>query len=149
MLSDHLSRAHLYRLVHPRITRALDYLQQTDVATLTDGTYAIEGDEIFAIVQRYVTKPLAQGRWEQHRRYIDLQLVVEGTERIGYAPASRLQAEPYDAARDLQWLDGHGDFLTLAAGEFVVLWPDDAHMPGIAVAAPAAVTKVVVKIASA
>jgi YhcH/YjgK/YiaL family protein len=133
--------------LHPRITRALDYVQQTNFTVLIDGKYAIDGEQIFALVQRYVTKPLAEGRWERHLRYIDLQVVVEGAERIGYAPAGRLQAAPYDAERDLQWLDGRGDFLTLSAGGFVVLWPDDAHMPGVAVDAPAPVTKVVVKIA--
>ena len=44
----------------------------------------MEGDRIFALVQRYTTKPRTEGRWEAHRRHIDLQLVVRGAERIGY-----------------------------------------------------------------
>jgi len=47
----------------------------------------------------------------------------------------------------MQWLDGAGDYLTVGAGQFVILWPGDAHMPGIAAGVPGPVRKVVVKIA--
>ena len=95
---------------------------------------------------QYDTLERAQGAWEAHRRYIDLQYVVAGRERIGYAQASRMTPGAYDRERDLLPLAGDGDFLTLGAGDFMLLFPDDAHMPRIAVAAPAPVRKVVVKI---
>ena len=148
MVTDLLANAAIYRPLGARIARAFDYLATTDCTRLADGRYPISDDEIFALVQRYTTKPLAAGRWEAHRRYIDLQVVLAGTERIGYAPIGTLRAEPYDADRDLLWLAGDGSFVTIPAGGFAILWPDDAHMPQIAVDAPAAVTKVVIKIAA-
>jgi biofilm protein TabA len=147
MVTDHLDRADRYRPLGPRIARALDYVRTTDVRALADGTYAIEGDRVFALVQRYVSKPRSKGRWEAHRQYIDLQCVIDGVERIGHAPLDGLTAEPYDAERDLLWLSGDGDYITVRSGHFVLLWPEDAHMPGIAAGRPEAVLKVVVKIA--
>jgi biofilm protein TabA len=94
-----------------------------------------------------VTKEQADARWEAHRRYIDLQYLVRGTERIGYALVERMRAEPYDEQKDVMWLSGNGDFATLTPGLLMMLWPQDAHMPGIAVGSPAPVKKVVVKIA--
>lgn len=147
MITDRLANADLYRATNPAVARALTWVQQTDVAALPDGRYAIEDDRMFALVQRYVTKPLADGRWEAHRRYIDLQVVVAGQERIGYAHIDRLHTDPYDPERDLTWLSGAGDMVTAPAGSFILLWPEDAHMPGIAVDQPEPVTKVVIKIA--
>ena len=103
----------------------------------------------YALVSDYTPKPLAEGRWEAHRRYLDLQYVVSGVERMGVAPASRMRECSYEADRDLAWLEGPGDFLTLGAGQFMILWPGDAHMPGIDAGVPGPVRKVVVKIAVA
>lgn len=148
MVTDRLINAALYRSPSPRIAAALDYVQVTDFTKLADGRYDIDGDRIFALVQRYASKPLNEGRWEAHRKYIDLQLVVSGAEQIGYVSIDQLEAAPYDAERDLTWLSGTaGQWIMVPAGHFMLLWPGDAHMPSIAAGTPQNVLKVVVKIA--
>jgi biofilm protein TabA len=149
MVIDRLTNSRRYEGLGQGLARALRFASETPLGTLPDGRHAIEGDAIFALVQRYATKPLAEGRWEAHRRYIDLQILVEGRERVGRGPLDRFVAEPYDAARDLLWLEGAGDLFTLEAGAFAIFWPDDVHMPGLVVDAPERVTKVVIKIAAA
>jgi YhcH/YjgK/YiaL family protein len=147
MITDQIDNARLYAALGPRIAQALDYLQQTDLGVLEPGRYEVEGASLYVLVQEYSTKPMAQGRWETHRRYIDVQSVVRGIERIGYAPAVRLVPEPYDQTRDLQWWIGDGEFLTLTPGTFMMLWPGEAHMPGMAAGDPSPVKKTVIKIA--
>jgi YhcH/YjgK/YiaL family protein len=149
MIADTLRNAHLYRDLSPRIAMALTFLRSTDLAGTGVGTIEIEGPRVYAIFQEYETLPLPQGAWEAHRQYIDLQCVVAGTERIGYANAGRLTPGAYDPTRDFQPLSGEGDYLTLGPGDFMILFPEDAHMPRIAAGAPATVRKVVVKIAVA
>ena len=147
MVTDRLVNAPHYRPLSPRIATALDYVASHDFAKMADGRHDIEGDHMFALVQRYSSKPLSEGRWEAHKKYIDLQLVVSGTEQIGYVSIDQLTAEPYDAERDLTWLSGTaGEWITLPAGHFMLLWPGDAHMPQIAAGASSEVLKVVVKI---
>ena len=147
MVTDRLAHAALYRPLSSRISAAFDYLTSHDFTKMEDGRHDIEGDHMFALVQRYTSKSLGEGRWEAHRKYIDLQLVVAGTERIGYVAIEQLTAEPYDAARDLMFLSGTaGQWITLPAGHFMLLWPGDAHMPGIQADGAADVLKVVVKI---
>jgi len=147
MVKDLLSLSHRYRSLGPRFVKAFDYAKVTDFAAMPDGTYPVEGDEVRALVQRYTTKPASEGRWEAHRAHIDLQMVVTGEESVGVAPIGRLVAEPYNAERDLLWLTGEGDRVTLRPGEFVLLWPEDGHMPSMAIDAPVPVLKVVFKIA--
>ena len=111
------------------------------------GRHELDGDKVFALVQQYQTKPLAEGKWEAHRKYIDVQYVAAGVEKIGWAPVSRLKVtELYDETKDVAFYTGKGDFVTVPAGWFVILFPEDAHMPSIAVDAPSPVTKVVVKV---
>ena len=73
--------------------------------------------------------------------------MVSGVELIGWAPVASLRADPYDAGRDIAFLDGQGSFVRMPAGQAMLLWPEDAHMPGVAAGEPAPVRKVVVKIA--
>jgi biofilm protein TabA len=99
-----------------------------------------------AKVQDYRTKPREQGFWEAHRAYIDVQYVASGCESIGYAHISRLRAGRYDAEADLLKLEGEGEYVTARPGTFVILFPQDAHMPAIAVGTPGPVRKIVVKV---
>jgi YhcH/YjgK/YiaL family protein len=147
MILDHLTNAHIYASLGPRIGRALDYLGQADLGALEPGRHEIDGARLYALVSEYSTKDRAAARWEAHRRYIDLQYLVRGTEQIGYAPVIRLHPGAYDEERDVVWLSGSGQFIALEPGDFMILWPHDAHMPGLATKDPELVKKVVVKIA--
>jgi YhcH/YjgK/YiaL family protein len=74
--------------------------------------------------------------------------MVRGNERIGWTDIDRLHVtEAYSEERDVEWLEGNGDLFLLSEGAFVILFPQDAHMPQIAVDGPAEVRKVVVKVA--
>ena len=101
---------------------------------------------MYALVQEYNTKLKEQGAWEAHRRYIDLQYVIQGVEGIGYANIHELKQGEYDVKKDFLPLHGDGDLVTLHSGSFVLLMPEDAHMPGMAIGASTLVKKIVIKI---
>jgi YhcH/YjgK/YiaL family protein len=147
MVTDLLTNAHLYASLGPRIARGLRFLAETDLKGLAAGRHDIDGEAVFALVSDYPPKPLSLGKWEAHRRYLDLQYVASGIERFGVTPTDRLLAGDYIPEKDITWLSGSGDFITLAAGQFIIVWPGDAHMPGLDAGIPGQVRKVVVKIA--
>jgi YhcH/YjgK/YiaL family protein len=147
MIIDHLSNCPLYYPLHPKFESAFDYLRQSGLSGLPVGKVPLEADDLYALVQEYATKPLEAGTWEAHRRYIDLQYIVTGAERIGYASIRHLDQGTYDPARDFLPLQGVGDLVTVPEGFFMLLMPEDAHMPGLAIHAPAPVKKIVLKIA--
>jgi len=149
MVTDVLGNAGLYAGLGPGIAAALDWLGRTDVAAQPDGRRAIAGDAVYAIIQRYATKRrAADGLWEAHRRYADVQYVAAGVETIGYAHVGALApARAYSPEDDCALFSGEGDFLAVRAGMFAVFFPEDAHMPGLACGEPAEVLKVVVKVA--
>lgn len=116
-----------------------------DPGTLALGRRDIAGEQIFALVQEYTSKRWDEGFWEAHRKYLDVQYVVAGVERMGYAPVQALRTVEENHEKDFLKLEG-GSFFLLPAGSFAILMPQDAHMPGMAVEQPQPVKKVVVKV---
>ena len=98
----------------------------------------------------YLTEPAEQRKWESHRRYLDIQYLVSGLECIPVAPVGALPvATPYDDEQDVSfYADGSAPTpsLVLEAGMFAIFFPQDAHRPNIAVTAPVATRKIVVKV---
>jgi len=148
MIIDNLKNAALYKGLAGRIATALEYLAKTDFTKLEPGRYDLDGNNIYALVQHYTTKPREKGLWEAHRRYIDVQYVATGSEIMGYAPIGTLAVtKAYAEKDDCELFAGTGDFVTACAGTFVVFFPEDGHMPCLANGAPEPVQKVVVKLA--
>lgn len=105
----------------------------------------------FALEQAYRSKARAEGFFESHHRYIDVQVIVEGEEWMEVIDrAHAAAAEPYVDARDLvKYADCSGaSRLRLRAGDVAIYYPNDVHMPGLAVdeGAGGLVRKTVVKV---
>ncbi len=147
MVADNIKNAGLYSGMGERVGKALKFLQETDFSGMKPGKYEIDGSDIYALVQMYETKPAVLGKWEAHRKYTDIQYVVEGMEQMGYAYAGNLEVtKEYDPEGDYLLLQGNGSMLVCSSGTFAIFGPEDAHMPCIAVNEPAPVKKVVVKV---
>ena len=134
----------------PGLEKALAFLGRPGAAALADGRYEIDGERVFALVQRYETAPAAAPRFEAHRRYIDLQFIAAGAEAIGWAPLACLAVtEAYAADKDICFGAvgaGESAVVRLGAGQLALIYPEDAHAPKLAAGAPCRVTKIVVKI---
>jgi YhcH/YjgK/YiaL family protein len=133
------------------LQKALTFLRLHNILGLADGKVEIDGDRVFALVQRYETMINDAPKFEYHRKYIDVQFIVSGEEVIGWAPVALMTiTEAYDAAKDIcfgamaigKWTPIH-----LQAGQLAVLWPEDGHAPKLASGAPSPVMKIVVKVA--
>lgn len=149
MIFDTLSQAGRYTALSPGFAPAFAFLRQVREET-PSGRYDLDGDKVFALVQRYLTKPYAECQYESHRKYIDIQYVVSGRERIYWAPLPRLTdiTMPFDEAKDaaLYRIISDGLPLEVHPGQFAILYPHDGHAPACAWGKPTEVVKVVVKV---
>jgi YhcH/YjgK/YiaL family protein len=147
MVTDDLKNAPLYYNLGERIATALKYLEETDFSNLEPGKYELDENRLYALVQEYNSDSNDEGVWEAHRRYVDVQYVAEGSEYIGYVNVKRLtRTSEYDSKDDYTLFKGEGDFITMNKGAFMILAPEDAHMPCRAINDPLPVKKVVVKV---
>ncbi len=149
MIFDNLKNASLYFSLGEKVEKALRYLQTTDFSTVEPGTYDLDGTDVYAIVSEYNTKPLSSGRWEAHKKYIDVQFVYDGKERIGFTDTKKVMVlEEYNDRKDVAIYKGEGHFINVEENHFCIFFPTDIHMPGIAINIPKAVKKVVVKVST-
>jgi len=149
MILDSLSQWHRYAPLHRRFAEAFAWLEQVR-PEIAIGRHEIAGDSIYALVQRYQTRPVEGMQLEAHRRYIDVQYLVSGAEVIRWAPLRDLDhvTRPYDAVKDagLYALPPVTVPVSLRAGQFTILFADDAHAPCCCLDTPSEVVKVVVKV---
>src|SRR5262245_49167940 len=101
MILDTLENWHLYRSLGRRFELGFSALRD-GIGQKPDGKYELDGQNVFAIVQRYQTRPKEKCAWEAHRKYADVQFVLSGAERMGWAPISGLTVrDPYNAEKDV------------------------------------------------
>ncbi len=137
----------LFNEIGQNLQKGLDWLRKTDLENLADGKYLIDSERIFANVQSYETKITAP--FEAHKKYIDIQYMIKGEEKIGVVDYDVCTTvEQYNSQKDIEFLDcsENVNYCTLKEGEFLILYPDDAHQPSLAIDNPAFVKKAVVKV---
>lgn len=150
MIYDTVENIELYKGLGERIYKGLTLLRDTDFSTLEAGKYPIDSDNLFMMVQTYTTKPLETAYCEAHKKYIDIQCMLDGNEWIGVAPLEDMtheQEKNSSPEGDIWFYDGEFMPIHMKAGRFILLYPHDAHAPSIADGEPTAVRKVIVKIA--
>ncbi|MDA7524442.1 YhcH/YjgK/YiaL family protein [Verrucomicrobia bacterium] len=108
----------------------------------------LDGESLFLMQQKYTTIAPEQGKFESHRRYVDIQCLLSGRERIDVADAKKLSPKE-------GW---KGDFrfyhppqngfssISLCPLDYCVLFPGEAHRPMISVERPESVKKIVFKV---
>lgn len=134
----------------PALKKAIDFLRRLDIDGLTEGKVEIDGEDVFAIVQRYETVMMDVPKFECHKKYIDIQYIVSGQEIIGWAPYGQMTTtEAYDSNKDICFgtvPKGRITPVFVQAGQLAVLFPGDGHAPKLAAAAPSRILKIVVKV---
>jgi biofilm protein TabA len=147
MILARLAETDRYLALHPQFARAFDFLRNTDLKALAPGKHNVQCEQIFAIVEVCAGRTREEAKLECHRRYIDIQLVLEGVDEMGWKPVAEC-VDPetdYDAERDIRFFnDTPSSWIATPPGSFCLFFPDDAHAPLVS---RGYIRKVVVKIA--
>lgn len=146
MIIDSLKNHRTYAGLHPRFAKAFEYLLNADFASLPDGRNEIDGEEIFLMMNRGELKKPQDALLEVHDKYIDIQLVIDGTETFGWTERSELAAPrgEFDAGKDVLFFDdAPATFYTVHSGQMSIFFPEDGHAPMIG---EGPITKCIVKV---
>ena len=146
MIFDSLSNYENYKQLGT-VAKMIEFCNNTDFSKMEKGRHEVDGDNCYFMVQEYQTK-VGGGLSESHDKYIDIQVIVEGTEVIGVTQRD-LAGTPTEKNPDSDYClyDCDTQRFTLKAGDFAVFFPNDVHMPGVSTTdEPTPVKKVVVKV---
>lgn len=96
-----------------------------------DGKVFLDGGAFYSVSSVNLS-PKEKRRFEAHRRFIDIQFVLDGCEYMEYADIEDVRvSSPYNEERDVGFFEGEGDMLTVRNGDFAIFFPQDAHKPCI------------------
>lgn len=146
MIIDSIRNRAKYYCLGEEYKAALDFCASVLEDGFKEGDYPIMDGKVVLKNRVLKTKPIEECKWECHRKFVDIHFVASGAEKIGYADVRNMKVIDENEAKDMVYLAGEGDPVTLPAGYFMITFTDDAHLPSIAVGEPAYYEKVVAKI---
>lgn len=146
MIIDTLENCRYYTGIGERFVAAFDFLAE-NAATLAVGRHVIIPGEVYVNVREYDIAEGEEIRLEAHRRYADIQCVLEGVEIIGYRQVEGAEpATEYDEQADLIFYRDGWEPICMPTGKFAVLFPGDGHAVKISPPGGAHVKKAIVKV---
>lgn len=132
MILSSLSQSSRYAALHPLFQRAFDYIRDTDLYNMAPGRYHIVGDDLIAIVEQVSGRTREAAKLEAHRRYIDIQLVLEGDEQMGWKPLADCfnPVSGHSDEKDIRFFhDAPASWVAVPPDHFCIFFPEDAHAP--------------------
>jgi biofilm protein TabA len=148
MIADTLKNLNSYKGLSNNFKTAIAFILRQDLDRLTPKRFEIDGDKVYGfVVERSLEKKPKY--WEAHRMYADIQLLLDGNERIGWRPLAgkEIPAFVYDDQKDIEFFeDLKGVDFDLSEGDFMIFLPQDMHLPDCPVFAGSHSRKLVVKV---
>lgn len=120
--------------INAKLITAINLALKQSPLLLKEGSYPIEGDNIFMNVMSFATQPAENKKFELHRNYIDVQILLQGQERIDFSTLNQAVAPTeYDERDDYQLCEEVTNLqsVELTAGMFAIFMPNEPHKPGI------------------
>ena len=136
MIVDSLKNIDRYRGLSRGLDVLIDWLGSNDPAQLELGKNEIMGDKVYANVMEAKTKKPEDGRYEWHRRYIDVQMDLVNNEHIRVTPGEVVVQTEFDESKDAGFYHaapGSTDIfeVSLEHNHFAVFMPGEPHMPNL------------------
>ena len=133
---------------HPLFEKAFEAAEKLLVSDPVNGRHDVDGEKVYINVSTYETNPINEDRrFENHRDYIDIQILLSGKELIGFAHRDSLTVtDEYRPDYELFGMVEEFDKVVLTPGKFAVIYPNEPHAPGLAAGGPEAVRKMVIKV---
>lgn len=147
MILSNIAQSGRYAALHPLFPRAFDYIRNTDLFNLAPGRYHILGEDLIAIVEHLPGKTREMAKLEAHRRYIDIQLVLDGSEEMGWKPLADCHnpVSEHSMEKDIRFFhDAAASWIAVPPDHFCIFFPEDAHAPLVG---SGTIRKVIFKIA--
>lgn len=134
MIYDKVENLEFYFCGNEKLKKLVDAYNEFKKSPFDGGRIDIDSDISWCNVAKYETKSAEGAKLEAHRQYLDVQLMFDGGEKIGWAPISECTVtQPFEDGGDIAFMTSERtQFINLEKGYFAVFFPQDAHMPCIA-----------------
>jgi YhcH/YjgK/YiaL family protein len=147
MILDAITNIERYRSLSLNMSKAIDFIIAGNTINQPAGKIEIDGENVFLLMNEYETKVQADCKTESHRKYIDIQWMIAGTEKVGFSFLDNQEiTESYNHEKDYTFYNAQIDYFELKQGWFAIFFPTDLHCPSIAFQHPMKIRKAVFKV---
>ena len=132
MIYDTLKNIAAYRGISANMDRAIDFILAADFSQMPAERFEVDGSRVYGFIQEPELRDPAVSQFEAHRRYADIQIALTDGEIMGVLPLAKVgKWADFDTEKDIGFscVEDKGVAIPLNAGEFMILFPQDAHMP--------------------
>jgi uncharacterized protein, YhcH/YjgK/YiaL family len=134
MILDSLKNASAYYSLNPRFQKAFEYIMANDLTKAEPGKIVLDGDNLYISIAEIEGKKSEVAKLEAHKKYIDIQVVLCGQEKIGWTALENCTDEtgPYNAEKDIVFYSNQPTtYITYNPGDFTIFFAEDGHAPAI------------------
>ncbi len=131
MIIDTVNNIQRYATMHPLFPLVFEYIKTSDLLALSNGKHDILNDDAFVLIQRGMGQTKAEAKLECHRKYIDIQLVLAGTDEMGWKPLAycKQAIDSFNTSNDVQFFeDSPLNWFSTSDNKFCIFFPEDAHL---------------------
>jgi YhcH/YjgK/YiaL family protein len=147
MILDRIENAARYSSLNPGFAAAFKFLRQAGIENLKLGRHEIYGDRVYALVAKDKGRNKDEAKLEAHRKYIDIQFILSGTDEMGWKDLKSCgkASVAYVPEKDIEFFACKPDsWIAVGPRAFALFFPEDAHAPMIG---GDMIHKVIVKVA--
>lgn len=147
MILGNIRKLEDYPFLEKEVMECLEYARIHDLMEYSPGCYDIHGQDLFVNIVEYTTTSPENRFWEAHRQYLDLHLILHGSEQIDLSSIGTMEQKEYVEEDDFLPLVGEKEnSVVLHRGDFLICFPDDGHRTAVAVKGPETVKKAIFKV---
>ena len=147
MIFGNLRDKEAFGYLDAAIKECFDYAANNDLLNYEKGSHPIDGDRLFVNIVEYTTTTPENRFWEAHRDYLDLHLMLRGTEQIDLNFIDNMEQKEFVPKDDFLPLEGDPNaHVVLTDGDFLICYPKDGHRTAVAVNGPETIKKAIFKI---
>ena len=147
MIFGNIRHTDEFSFLDEAVKECFAYAAAHNLAQYEPGAHEIDGKRLFVNIVRYTTTTAENRFWEAHRDYLDLHLMLQGTEQIDLNFIANMKQKEYEPANDFLPLEGgRNSSVILREGDFLICYPNDAHRTAVQAGEPETIKKAIFKI---
>ena len=147
MIFGNIHNLEEYSFLEAQIHECFEYAKSHDLAGFDKGSHEIDGERLFVNIVEYTTTSAEERFWEAHKNYLDVHVMLHGTEQIDVNFIQNMEQKEFVEKDDFLPLEGDKNgSVILRDGDFLICFPNDGHRTAVSVDKPETIKKAIFKV---
>lgn len=136
-----------FPFLEEKVKECFEYAKNHNLVSYKEGSHEIDGEKLFVNIVEYTTTKPEERFWEAHKNYLDVHVMLQGTEQIDLNFIQNMDVKEFVEKDDFLPMNGDkNSSVILREGDFLICYPSDGHRTAVAVQEPEKIKKAIFKV---